>query len=97
LPEALNAPCGTDGIPIIERRGCGRVELSWFGGFTSWTSLFDERTGALLGRKVGDDTEVGVCNLFEYEFGEGFDCPEVSECTHCSGFNGSTPPRACAP
>jgi hypothetical protein len=85
LGEALRDACSGDGIPVIERHGCGKVELSFEGGFTGWISVFDEASGTMIGRAVGSDTPFGLCNTFGYTFGEEFACTDVlSECAHCA-------------
>lgn len=86
LSEALKGDCSTAelGIPVLERRGCGKVELAFFGGISGWLSVFDQKSGAMIGRATGLDQQFGVCNVFGYTFGEQFDCADVeSECAHC--------------
>jgi hypothetical protein len=84
LSQARSEPCGPDRIPIIEARGCGKVELSFSGGFSGWLSVFDERTGAMIGREVGSDQETGICSHFGYAFGEKFDCTDATQCARCA-------------
>jgi hypothetical protein len=84
LADMLSTPCTGDGIPIVERHGCGKVELELDGGFSGWISVFDEASGRLIGRTVGSDQQGGVCLVFGYTFGEDFACTDiVSECSHC--------------
>jgi len=98
LTEALSEACGpyTEGIPVVEARGCGKVELSFSGGFTGWISVFDERTGAMIGRESGSDQQTGACAHFGYAFGEAFDCDDATLCTHCSAST-NPPLPACPP
>jgi hypothetical protein len=84
LSQARSEPCGSDTIPIIEARGCGKVELSFSGGLSGWLSVFDERTGAMIGREVGSDQQTGACSHFGYTFGETFDCAGGSKCARCA-------------
>ena len=96
LTDALAKPCENWGIAVIERRGCGKVELSSNGGFTGWTSLFDEQTGTMIGKVEFADQTFGACNRFGYEFGERLDCADVVACLRCPG-DSLEPLPACSP
>lgn len=80
LEEALDKPCDGN-VDVAERRGCGKVELS-MSNLTSWALLFDEASGAIVGRMIGSDVPFGACGGLA--FGEQLDCPDASVCARCS-------------
>lgn len=87
LSETLKAVCSTtNGNPVIETRGCGKIQLSFEGGFSGWQSTFDEQSGAMIGRNDGGDQQDGACLRFGYAFGEEFACDTVKKCARCAEY-----------
>ena len=91
--QALSKVCdGLADIPVIESRGCGKIQLLMDGGTSGWQSTFDEQSGAMVGRSDGTDQQDGACMHFGYTFGEDFSCKTVRKCARCAeDFIGGAP------
>ena len=97
-PSSINdydstADCSL-GAPVVRKTGCGRVAFSLEGGYSGGDTVFDERSGALVGLSSFSDTPYGSCeNVFSYVYGEDFrnDCDHITSCTVC-GSSPNAPP-----
>ena len=84
LADALAARCAIYDRAELQR-GCGKIYLLDSGGYSYSVTVFDERTGALIGVGWGSDSPDAPCMTVDTVGGEPFDCPDAVTCAACAG------------
>jgi len=92
LAAALDDACAgpSDGIRPTLVRGCGRVALRSFGGFTGSELVFAQDTGRLIGMLWFSDVPLEPCNTYDTTAGQAFLCESATECDPCASDAGAS-------